>query len=197
MAAKAKPVKWLFPEPEVGSIKPAKPVNVNPPSYMNREVIMDQNNVHTLVRTGGSRHDQGCEEVRTISTRLIPSYSEPAGGIRYRCPRMRPTYVQVNDYIRDMRLKGYGVGAIVTRRHISVEAMISNTGWGMILQERKAVPFNGIAYDPYIVKWFQTDKAEGTWAEDLLIIMPSLPRDELISMIADQVEQDHEESGND
>lgn len=181
--------RFLIPEPEVGKIAaPKRTFPQTPPRYMNREVVMDNQNVHMLVtKEPNSRYHNGHEAIRTVTSRLIPSYIEPPGGIWYGVPQVKPTYSQVQSYIKAYRDKGFDVGAIVTRRFVSMPAMLNSEGWGIIVTKRVSVPFQGMSYNPYTVKWFQTDRAETTWAEDLFIIHPVMEHDDLVSIIADQV----------
>lgn len=86
------------------------------------------------------------------------------------------TYNELQTYLTDMEIKGYGEGAVVARRYSRPTRWKYPSQWGVIVLVRKYISsVSKDPFSPFTVKWFdQTEGLEGAHAEDLIIIHPCI-----------------------
>lgn len=130
--------------------------------------------------------------VRLKSSHKMARYTPPER-VHYLLTQ-RPPKNDVDEYIRMMKVDGFGEGAIVARRYADDWRARWHTNWGIITSIYGTVPFDPKdAYAPYKVRWFDTSSIpgapdiEGAWAEDLIVIHAALDKDLLASIIEHQM----------
>lgn len=109
--------------------------------------------------------------MRLASSRTYTICVEPPKEKTYALSLL-PTFDQVREYLKQMRVHGFGTGAIVTRKHQQEWRYTSVNKWGIIEWER-GNPTPNQHYAPYKVKWFEKHdgfEEEMAWAEDLILI---------------------------
>lgn len=144
--------------------------------------------------SGNSRQPPGPEElytregpVRLASTHKLPRYKAP-DTVHYLLSR-RPTQNDAQEYIRMMRIEGFGEGAIVTRKYAEPWRAKWHDNWGIISRIIGFVPIpSSTPYNPYTVKWFSQEfgREEEAWAEDLFVIHAALDKDMIDEIIEAQ-----------
>lgn len=158
--------------------------------YFEEPVVMDI----TVVRNGTnvSTIDLSATEgpCRLASSVLLRDYHRKAP-VRYRCG-LRPQLPEITAYIKWAEIQGFGLGAIVARRHCADWRYETPFEWGAIMGCRSYQVSNMTDehWAPFTVRWFNRNQPEeGAWVEDLYLINQSLSRDLLASIIADQQEE--------
>lgn len=153
--------------------------------------------------TGGARgghQPPGPEEyyrtegpVRLRSSHHLPRYTPPEKH-HYLLTR-RPPQIDADEYIRMMKVEGFGEGAVVARRFADHWRARWHANWGTITRVTQNVPWDAKeAWSPYVVKWWDVSNFNGVadtepaWAEDLLVIHAALDKDVLESILEHQQE---------
>lgn len=98
----------------------------------------------------------------------------------------QPTIAQINDYCDQAEVEGFGTGAVVARRWSGWNSKIATPCWGVIMLTRRYKDGTDTPYSPFIVKWLNTNVAEGAWKEDLLVIHQCLSGDLLCDLLEAQ-----------
>lgn len=131
--------------------------------------------------------------VRLISSHRIMRYNPPER-VHYLLTQ-RPSQSDAEEYLRMMKVEGFGDGAIVARRHAEPWRVRWHTNWGIITRVVGHVPWSSKdAWAPFIVKWLDVSplqnvsETEPAWAEDLYVIHAALDKDLLESIIEHQAE---------
>ena len=119
---------------------------------------------------------------RLVSSHEIRNYTPPTG-LEYALPRWS-SKLDGDAYVEMFKVQGYGVGAVVTRRHQPLEHMDKVYHWGVITFVTRHM--STTPWQPYFVKWFGDGAGEHAWAEDLVIIHAALDRDVLGSVFEAQ-----------
>lgn len=96
----------------------------------------------------------------------------------------QPTLMEIEEYLVNAELNGYGVGSVVARRWGIKENWAKPQMWGLIFMVRDIHVNPNTRYAPFLVKWFNNQEAESAWAEDLIVIHHALSD----SLIVDIVE---------
>lgn len=99
---------------------------------------------------------------------------------------MRPTVADIEKYLKQNEIRGYGEGAIVARRWGYRYEWRSHFNWGVITLVHKYGSFNE-NYHPYTVRWWSTPPSDDkVWAEDLVVIHSHLSTDLLSELVEAQ-----------
>lgn len=93
---------------------------------------------------------------------------------------------EIDTYLNQQFIHGYGEGAIVARRWAPSLRFMYPHQWGMIVHVHKSCGVAQTGWGPYQVKWFDTNSTESGWAEDLLIIHAALERSLVIDIVEEQ-----------
>lgn len=170
--------KVFFEMPQVITVGKAEPEPNHYPYYNRQSSVSNNVITEDLKATVG--------KVRLLSSRNYQVCNTPPDEVEYRLSQL-PMYTDCQEYLRIMRIAGFGVGAVVTRRFQSEWRYKGVSHWGIITFET-GHPNSAQAWAPYTVKWFDAigSATEKAWAEDLVVIHAHMDNAYLESMLEDQ-----------
>ena len=160
------PGEYYFAEPKVISIPSPKAPPVSNVSQFPRSTTT----MGTASSSGVNTYGEGI--CRLASSHTIKGYNPPRT-LEYHLGRW-PRREDAIAYLDMMSVQGFGVGAIVCRKHQPMEDHPKVYLWGVILMVHNHT--SSAEYKPYLVKWFGDGKVESTWAEDLYLVHARLDK---------------------
>lgn len=126
---------------------------------------------------------------RLKSTLSLHDFKKKGENIEYQCS-LRPTLEEIHEYLRLAEIQGFGMGAVVARRHCADWRWETPYAWGVILGQMAYVPSQSsdVVWAPFTIRWFDKQMGEEpAWAEDLYVIHQCLSKDLVASIVEEQV----------
>jgi hypothetical protein len=115
-------------------------------------------------------------------------FKDKVHSIKYHAPQ-RPTANEMNEYLKQAEIHGYGKGTVVARKWCSGWRYRTHIQWGVILDVNRYLMANDTVWTPFSILWLdpQGPNREAAWAEDLFVIHACLSDDLLDSIIEEQM----------
>lgn len=101
-----------------------------------------------------------------------------------------PNQKEIDDYLELQRAEGFGERAIVSRNFFPYDNIMAQNSWGIVVLEHRMARGRIAKWYPYTVRWTIMGDMESCWAEDLVLIHPTLTKEQLADILEAQGVED-------